>query len=362
MHAALEKAQEEGWRNITDHTLELKEKYIHITKLKPASGRMNTRGSITPKSIFLRIMQPTIKHLTTAVNSSLRTTRDESTPGPSPLITEEDMCRFIGALVEMCGKRIHRQETYFTGSEAPSYSYRQWKKIRQHLSGFNPKVLFSRFNDGLHAVVMIGGHGANDEAIWEYFGNSEHVVCIPRKPHSTGFRAYKWCFPLTLSGRPVVYHVLPDIRKPCYTGIETMDTLLKLWPSDAKISTTADSFFCNLNWLRNHSEPVTFAVPADNFPYTQLFANNLRWHEYRVFTDGKIILTFWLDNKLVITASNAFQAIPPAGGEANYRGVDCSDLQPHLSVAAIQKLNSTFTLEELKALAARSSVSTSMIF
>lgn len=54
-----------------------------------------------------------------------------------------------------------------------------------------------------------------------------------------------------------------------------------------------------------------------------------------MFTDGNIILTFWLDNKLVVTASNAFTSIP-SPSEHHYQGADCSGLKPHLSVEAIQ--------------------------
>jgi hypothetical protein len=181
----------------------------------------------------------------------------------------------------------------------------------QHLFANNPKVLFHSFNKGLQATVIIGGHDTNDKVIWEYFSDSSHVVCIPKKPHSTGLHAYKWCFPLTLFSKPIVYYVLPDLMTSCFTGIETMDVLLQQWPYDVKISTTADSFFCNLNWLRNNTNTsVTFTVPVDHFPLVSLFAKSLKWYQYCVFTDGKIIVSLWLDNKLVITTSNALKAIP----------------------------------------------------
>lgn len=286
---------------------------MNITKLAPLSQRASTRGSITSKSIFLRIMQPSIKHLVSAINSSINSRRDESTPGPKPQVSEADVCKFIGAVVEICGRRVQKKSTYFSLATT-TYSTHQWQKIRHHISSYNPRALFRLYNDGLRATIIVGGHGAHDENIWEFFGESSNSVVIPRKPHSTGIRGYLWCFTLTLSGRPVVIFVLPDIRTPCFTGTETLNILLKKWPTDTMISTTADSFFCNLEWLRNHpSNPSTFAVPADHFPFTDLMAKDLKWHEYRVFTNGRIILSFWLDNKLVITASSAFVATPPQG-------------------------------------------------
>jgi hypothetical protein len=63
LYDKLEEAKAEGWRNIMDHTLKLRDQYVHITKLCPLPIQTSTRRSIIPKSIFLHILTPSIKHL-----------------------------------------------------------------------------------------------------------------------------------------------------------------------------------------------------------------------------------------------------------------------------------------------------------
>lgn len=318
---------------------------------------MGTRGSVNGKAVFLRILDETIKHLTTSINEKIQLNNADKPKGGHPrTITHSDIVHFLGVITHVCGHRAHNFSAHYSKYRDKLISYRQWKKVRRALT-FNTLILFECVNTGLQAYVNVGGHGAFDEAIWEYYGDTAFLICIPRKPHDTGVRAYKYCFPLTRSGRPVVFYLLPDLRTPCFTGGETMDAALRQMPPNRTTSVTADSFFCNLNWLRAHPNcPVTFGVASNDVPELSLFSHNLHHHEYRLFTDGKIVLSLWLDNKLVITASNMFDLISPTTKQV-YRGSDCSNSEPVLSEHTVDVFG-LLSLEELKALARRCGVST----
>jgi hypothetical protein len=154
-----------------------------------------------------------------------------------------------------------------------------------------------------------------------------------------------------------VYYLLPDLRTPCFTPAETIDAVINQMPSQSVVSITTDSFFASLNWLRAHpNHPVTFGVAAGDVPEISIFSHNMHHHEYRLFTDGEILLSFWLDNKLVITASNMFNCYAPTTRRI-YRGTDCSNLEPCLSLSAIGHL-SQLSGEDLKELARMCGITT----
>jgi hypothetical protein len=70
-------------------------------------------------------------------------------------------------------------------------------------------------------------------------------------------------------------------------------------------------------------------------------------HEYRVFSKGDILLSIWMDNNLVISASNmfTFEDSPEKAPHIN----DIRNPKPYLSFDAVERLEN-FRTDDLKSL------------
>jgi hypothetical protein len=88
---------------------------------------------------------------------------------------------------------------------------------------------------------------------------------------------------------------------------------------------------------------------ADNQGVVELFTHQLRIHQYRTFTNGNVIVTVWLDEDLVFTASSEFDTTPTI--RSFLRGTDTSTPKERLSFESIKVLEERFSVEELKNLA-----------
>lgn len=197
----------------------------------------------------------------------------------------------------------------------------------------------------------------------QFLGSSENVVHIARKPHSTGLRYYIYCSILSVTNRPVCYHVLPELRIPKYTPSEVLTDLHNLLPDDNQVSCTVDAFFGSLPWLSNHHENVSMTMALNSGHYSdlvELFGYQLQPHQYRTFTDGKLILTLWKDNKLMFTVSNEFEYIET--NEVDYRGIDTTTIEPLLSKESIELIAQGLSSAELSGLATALGVSKSNNF
>jgi predicted lactoylglutathione lyase len=165
-----------------------------------------------------------------------------------------------------------------------------------------------------------------------------------------------------MTGRPVCYHIIPDIRTPCFTGLEIMEAMKNVLHSQIQLSITADSFFASIGWLRaNQTLPVTFGLSSlDLGRLTELFSHNLEQNQNRVFTDEKVVVSVWIDNKVVMAASTAFTAEQNTQHEKSlqHMGVDTSGLIPILSESSARNLASVLSTKELKALAQKCGCST----
>ncbi len=60
-------------------------------------------------------------------------------------------------------------------------SEQKYQKVHKYFT-FNPQILFTKFNEALQATILVEGHGGWNEAIWEYFGLTPHLVTIPCNP------------------------------------------------------------------------------------------------------------------------------------------------------------------------------------
>lgn len=119
-------------------------------------------------------------------------------------------------------------------------------------------------------------------------------------------------------------------------------------------------FFGNLARLDTNPEQrfATYSLSAaSHTAMKELFCYNLGPHEYRTFTNDRVIITVWHDNKQLMTASTEFTYQSVAKGV--HRGIDLTNQTPILSIATIEALLKTATREELQTLAKSCGLATS---
>lgn len=149
---------------------------------------------------------------------------------------------------------------------------------------------------------------------------------------------FLWCFFLGDTGRPVLYHMIPEMRIPPHTGSEILEAMLQAKPQTT-FSITADSWFTSLGFLKTHPDvPLIFALSKSKVETEVLiFGQDLRLHEYRVFTKGNLHISIWLDEALLICASNNFRE-QGQRGRGPFIGVDSDPVRPLLSESDVSKL------------------------
>jgi hypothetical protein len=237
-------------------------------------------------------------------------------------ITQEEVWLFLAFIVDVCANQI--QDLWDHLEESPHIKIRTYRNVRENLS-FDVVQLVETFNQSSNSTIDVCGDVSLDEQIWEWFGDSGFLAFIPRKPHSTGLKVMALSTSLQSSQRPVCVSILPDNVNPRFTANESLQvffsndhwfflfklTKTKQWASKALenrcVSITADAWFGNLNWLRNFkSIPTTFSVSSNQFKFLPLFSSGLKFHEFREFSDGEVIVSVWNDHAIVVSASNAW--------------------------------------------------------
>ena len=133
--------------------------------------------------------------------------------------------------------------------------------------------------------------------------------------------------------------------------------MLQVIPHYYDATVTVDSFFVGLSWVQNQPRKIIASLSSNQEQkMMELFKKDLKHHEYRVFTDGNVTVTVFLDNKLMVTCTNAvtFSAI----NEGVRSGYDVSNLKPTLTVKGAEILKQIDS-EDLKNLAKRCGLSSS---
>jgi hypothetical protein len=222
-----------------------------------------------------------------------------------------------------------------------------YEQVRGSLT-FDVETLFGLFNKNLKATVRVGGHGVVDESIWEWAAKNEFVRHIPRKPKDEGLVLYYYCFTLTRSGRPVLWHLIPDIQNPVLTPEQVISAMVQVWPEDRL-------FIPSFRLAYQSRLPITAAMAQNDIgKLWPLLTYQLKYHEYRQFYLDLLLLTFWKDNAVVATATTAFKPnTTELGLEGTIRGQNLSGLKPVLSLNGAIQLSTSLSLEDLKALAYR---------
>lgn len=350
--------KKKGWRNVTDLPLISRVDFTDVTQLR----NPGLRSQASLKGIFERVISQSFLQVLVDGAKSKDEVESNRERGPGCSFDSEDFMGLVSMILDCCGSKIEDFEQYlYDPNRRVGLSVSKYKKIRKH---FSPNLIYliEEFNTGLKETIEVGGHGALDESMIAWRGDSRFLICIPRKPKSTGLRMYLLSFPLASTGQPAVFHLLPDLREPTYGGRELLDSIRNVLPPGFKISLTADSFFGTLTWLEARKEEFfTLAISKSSDPaLVMLLSHNLGHHQYRTFTNGNVVLTLWMDEDLVVTASTRYKVNEPEAGrgEGRYKGVNMSGLTPFLSLESIHHL-SQLPHSELQSLARRSGVSSS---
>ena len=156
------------------------------------------------------------------------------------------------------------------------------------------------------------------------------------------------------------FHILPSLRTPIYTRTNILNILTNTIPSNTIYSLSADSHFGNLGWMEvNNSQCNTVALAADNLPLGELFSYELKYHHYRVFSNGRVFLSVWHDNAVVYTMTTAFKISSHKRKNPAYHGITYGTPPPIMTVSEATNLSTQLDLASLQALAKKSGVSSS---
>ncbi len=352
----LEVAHQQGWRNVTEREPKLKEGNVVVSEFRPL--RVRHRNTFT--NTFLRLVNDElVEHIADISTATLRGMKD-TTRGPKPTITEQDIRAFIAEVIAACAGKITDLRSHFAQQGHKGLGQHQYQRIRSAL-GFDTGTLMGIFNDNLKATLKPGGHGVIDETIWEWTARNEFVRCIPRKPKDEGIVAYAFCFTLTRTGRPVLWHLIPDLRIPVLRPDEIMEAMVAVWP-DRPITVTTDCYFTHIGWLEKHKDlPFTSSLASNDLATLwPLLTYNLQYHQYRMFQIGDMIATFWFDNKVVANITTAFTIEKDDVQQGYHRGTDLTGLKRSLTLHSIPILLQ-LGLEDLQALAFNSGHTAGMI-
>jgi len=256
LRRAYEKVTADHWLNVTQEDLIGNDLIQGGSTLIPPG----TRNGTTPAKIFWKIFSDELlDHIVEASNANARTQHANKRGRPST-VDKEDIRKLIAMQVDICAYGYDNFTEYLRSpNENIGLSQREYERVR-HVLDFNTEEFFNLFNVALKTLVNAMGPSAIDEATWEFFGSSAFKTFIDRKPHSTGFKVIVWCFKLMNNERPVLWHLIPDIRIPCLTANGSLERMMQHAPSNP-FTLTVDSWFSSLGWTESHlAIPCTFAI------------------------------------------------------------------------------------------------------
>lgn len=298
--------------------------------------------------MFLRLFSTNIlqhiAHETTAMWNS----KKDHPRGPQMNFTKEDVLGLIKILLFLCGSE-ERLKDHLKDKERKGLGTKRYNKIRKVLT-FDIETVVNLFNANLKVQFIPAGNGSGDELMWGWESDHENVRTIPHKPIDKGIIVYAIAFSLTRSKRPLLWHIIPDLRIPVITPFEVLNATLAHWPN-TDITLTVDALFSNLRFLTNHSDRhITMAMTKSHISNIwSLFTFELKYCEYRIFRKENVIIAFWLDNRIMSCASTSF-SISESESVGQVRGIDLTGNEPLISAQGAQILE-TLSIDDLRRLA-----------
>jgi hypothetical protein len=106
-----------------------------------------------------------------------------------------------------------------------------------------------------------------------------------------------------------MFHFIPEITTKHLGAYAALDNFKQVLPK--KISLTCDSWFGMKSWMEfNNHLPVTMSMSSNQGDgLWQLFSHNLQRNQFRTFSNNKILVTVFLDEGLLVTASTMFKIL-----------------------------------------------------
>jgi hypothetical protein len=151
LHELLQKAKSEGWRNVTDFTITLKEESVGVTELK----NPGLRSQVQPKTIFLRILSNEfLQCVVDSLNSQLAA-KGAHKPGPKGRFVIKDVVEYVAMILEVCGARHELWDEYMGDpNRIIGMTDSRYKQLRKHFN-LNVNEMMTHFNAGLKNVVKV---------------------------------------------------------------------------------------------------------------------------------------------------------------------------------------------------------------
>lgn len=329
---------------MTHWKLELKkDTTLHICEGKLSSRRNDQTRLDLFKQLFPRSL---VEYFVTNINLNYTNKRPRA-KNYKGLVTCDDFYAFIGMVLKCCCSSEVSLKEFLRMKERVGLSERKWIRIVQHLD-FDLEHVSTELSSTFHSAILLGEAAALDETILPWFGGDPAVKCIPRKPNGTGFKIFTICVQLTRTKRPFCVYFCMDVDSSAINVATILDQTKEILPSWLTI--IADSWFGSLGWMEKNSKlALTFAIQENQQSHIwDVFAHDLQQQQYRMFTNGKIILSVYKDASLVRTASTCFTAKPPRTEPPTI--LQQIRLPPRLSEAAMEKLRD-FSLLDLQSLA-----------
>ena len=120
-----------------------------------------------------------------------------------------------------------------------------------------------------------------------------------------------YCILQLIQSRPVCFHFIPDIQLP-HPGPYTVLNAFKPFINES-VELRCDSWFGMTSWMEAHTNvKTTFALQGTQAGgLWQLFEHDLGSHQYRSFTNDKMVITVFNDNGLLRTGSTCFRIAEP---------------------------------------------------
>jgi len=255
---------------------------------------LGRRSEVGPKIVFKRAFSKQLVQSSTTASSLKAMSSRKGNQGPKVEVKPESIEKYIAMIVDVCANRLTNWTDYVRDPDRnTNLSSNEYEILKTKLN-LNYRECFLLLNEAFKELIEVGGFSAVDETIWAFKGLSAYTVYMDRKPKDFGLRFYPWCFELTLLKRPVCYHVIPDLCTPHLTAAQIMEEIKELWPTPhSKTEMSADSYFTSLGWIESHPDlPVTLAMAKGRIEnLIPIFSKDLTVHEYRVFSEGDIMLS-----------------------------------------------------------------------
>ena len=104
-----------------------------------------------------------------------------------------------------------------------------------------------------------------------------------------------------------MYHFIPEITSDHMGPYAALDNFKQVLPKN--VSLTCDSWYGMKSWMEfNKHMPLTFALPdTQGNGLWKLFAHDLQKNQFRTFFNGKLMVTVFMGEGLMVTGSTMYQ-------------------------------------------------------